>query len=214
MAQQGFGGFKNNESRLFYKHYAQAFERGTLDKEVVNADFGFKTSYGYSFWRMLKEGSIGIKTDHLLIGQAKHGLNLLYVMGISDNAMASVKGDEPPAGYAFEPSVHYGEGEQPLTLRVDVGRTIDGLLTKHKVPRTAYASRLQMSPRNLQKIISGEVSPYFSTVAQIAEDLGESLDVFRATPLPKGHLLALVKEKELRIEAQEKLIKQLSKAAK
>ena len=49
--------------------------------------------------------------------------------------------------------------------------------------------RLGMTEQHLCKILRGQGRPYRDMIVTVCEDHGESLDLFRTRPLPKGHLL-------------------------
>ncbi len=107
------------------------------------------------------------------------------------------------------------EGRAPkpthdMGLAMYVGKVIDGILTKHHTPRARYAEQsLNRDPRTLQRIIKGDIMADFATILQVVMDHGESLELFRTGPLPKGHLLSQIKDKELIIATQQALIEAL-----
>ena len=84
------------------------------------------------------------------------------------------------------------------------------ILKKHGTNIRQYAKeKLGMTEQNLHKIFRGEGRAYWDTVVTVCEDHGESLDVFRRTPVPKGHYLAQIKIQENLINELQARIKQL-----
>jgi transcriptional regulator with XRE-family HTH domain len=155
---------------------------------------------------MLKEGKVSVNVEQISLAKDRHNLNPAWLWGMSEHRELPAPELGMPAGY-IEESSSDGYGEAVSYTSDRVGKVIDDMLEKHKVKRTEYAEReLKMTPRNLQRILKGEVSPHFVTVAKIAEDLGEPLDAFRQKPLPRGHFLQLLKEREERIIEQSRTL--------
>lgn len=195
--------FKNDISRRFYDWYQGKFDTKELTLQQAATDLNLgKTSYSYEFWHLLKKGKVSVDVQQLYLSHIKHGLDLNFVFGLKDAAA--------PFSYVADTDVAYTANYNDDTAAAELGRKIDAILTKHRTPRASYAEHeLLMTPRNLQRIVKGEVKPSFLLVAKIAEDHGESLDIFRSKPLPKGHLLSLLQEKEKHIEALEETIRTL-----
>lgn len=68
-----------------------------------------------------------------------------------------------------------------------------------------------MTEQNLYKILRGDGRPYWDLVITICEDHGESLDIFRTSPLPKGHLLEQVKTQQQLIDMLQRRVAELEK---
>ena len=201
--------FTNDMSRRFYYYYQKRFEDKTLSRKEVGKDLELgEHSYSYEFWTLMRKGKVGVGLEHLITAKQKHNLNPLYILGMSDVEMLA-PGEDPAQTAAAEADVSYG------TETHKVGPVIDQIFDKHKTPRVEYAEkRLKMTPRNLQRIIAGEVNPSFAQIELIADDHAESLDIFRRRPLPKGHLLQLIEEKDKQLILAHELITTLRASAK
>lgn len=118
---------------------------------------------------------------------------------------------EEPAEYNASKNTSTGESFQ-RDIAVHTGAVIDTILTKHHTPKNKYAQEaLGRDPRTLQRIIKGEIMADFWIILRVVQDHGESLELFRTGPMPKGHLLAQLADKETIIATQKQLIAQLSK---
>ena len=192
--------------RFFYHFYPKVFEDKKFRDQLCE-DLGLKDRYAYSFWRALSQGEINPSIEHIKIACEKHGLSLYNVFDIAppeNNKRDLYVLNEEAASFNNEETAVFQYGK-------NVGTVINEILTKHKTKRENYAkNELKMTPRNLQLIIAGDSNPTFSTVAKIAEDHGESLDLFRTKPLAKGHLLHIIHLQEERIKEQSEVIVALS----
>lgn len=95
------------------------------------------------------------------------------------------------------------------------GKIIGDILSRHKTNRTQYAAeRLNVSYRTLSRIVSGDIVPDIYTVMQIVEDHGESMDLFRKSPLPTGHWMRLLQEKDMLIDQQKSMLENLTEILK
>lgn len=227
--------FKNEASRRFWEYYTTRIADGTLSREQVRIDFAWRRAYSYSFWKLLEEGTMSVTIDQIEIGAKMHGLDKYYVyngvtqdhqepitlnnkIGIEEELVAYGYGEQkstmPGLVTADQKKVSYGNDLREEFSK-EVGQTVNNILNKHRVNRTKYAQeRLGITLRSLQRIITGESSAAVEILVKIAEDFAESLDNFRTKPLPAGHMLQLLDEREKRIREQEKVIDALAAAVK
>lgn len=101
-----------------------------------------------------------------------------------------------------------------VSLAVHTGKVISMILDKHRTPREYYATQvLKKDTRTLQRICKGEIMAGFEVILQVALDHNEPLELFRTGPLPQGHILAQLRDKETIIDTQRQLINQLQQRA-
>lgn len=116
--------------------------------------------------------------------------------------------DEGPGGYQYKKN----EDAFDVSLAVHTGRIISNILDKHQTPREYYAKEvLKKDSRTLQRICKGEIMAGFEVILQVALYHGEPLELFRTGPLPKGHLLTQLRDKDQIIDTQKQLINTLQK---
>lgn len=169
----------------------------------------------------------GFEIESLIL-QDYHILQLEEIFGVTREALTSgdisIK-DAQEAYFKKYPPVEYTTGQEDVGAVMDdtaeynesntrnyVGKIIDQILTKHRTPKREYAMKgLGIGLEELKKIIAGEIDPKFTTVLKIAEDHGESLDMFRRSPLPPEHYLTMLSEKDRLIAAQQEIIDLLKK---
>lgn len=172
--------FKNEISRRFYNYFYPKIQNKEIESDEFYESFGVN-KYGNRtvFLHGLKYGHKSVTIDQVDIAYKKYGINPDYLFGLKEVAT-------PDGDYVLsEASPKYGE-----EYRREVGRKLREILDKHKTNISQYAQeRLGMTEQNLYKILRGQGRPYWDTVVTVCEDHGESLDLFRTKPLPKGHLL-------------------------
>jgi len=204
--------FRNEPSKRFFEWYQSRFDSKQLKRKQVGADLQLgNVSYTYEFWKLLYKGEISVNIDQVLLAHKHHGLNPLWLFGYSNQQEVKPgQADILFGAPVIEEQVSEWHMEKEYVSSSFVGAVIDKILDEHQTPRTEYPTKvLGMTPRTLQRIMKGDIRPSFVTVLQIAEDHGVSLDVFRTKPLPKGHLLAVIKEKDRIIESKDQQINNL-----
>lgn len=174
--------FKNEPSRRFHTYFYQKVKDKEIDFVQFFKDFGISYANKMQFFSGLRYGDRSVTIEHIEVAQKKYGINPDYLFGLTN--VATKEGDyilnEPPVGYGDE-------------YRREVGGKLREIFDKHKTNISQYAQeRLGMTEQNLYKILRGQGRPYWDTVVTVCEDHGESLDLFRTKPLPKGHLLEQV----------------------
>ncbi len=194
--------FRNEASRRFYTFFYSKIQNKEIDADEFYENFGV-SSYGNRtvFLHGLKYGTKSVTTDQIEIASKKYGLHPDYLFGMTN--IATTEGD-----YVLsEASANYGD-----EYRKDVGRKLKEILDKHKTNIAEYAvERLGMTEQNLYKILRGQGRPYWDQVVTVCEDHGESLDIFRTKPLPKGHLLEQVASLKSMNEMLSRRVKELER---
>ncbi|MBE7172507.1 MAG: hypothetical protein INR73_18120 [Williamsia sp.] len=174
--------FKNESSRRFHQYFYPRVKEREIDSKKFFEDFQISYANPMQFFSGLRYGDRSITLEHIDIAQRKYGVNPNYLFGLTD--VATEEGDY----VLFDATTTYGD-----EYRREVGRKLKDIFEKHKVNIAQYAQeRLGMTEQNLYKILRGQGRPYWDLVVTVCEDHGESLDVFRTKPLPKGHLLEQV----------------------
>lgn len=168
--------FRSEIAKRFFHFFNEKFKEKELDKREVGEAFGMTGNYVYGFWSSLAEGTINPSIEHVKIACEKYGLSLGFVMALDNHSpmmhIDTYDMSNNSLSQMSEEQSSYGE-------ELSVGEVIDAILHKHKTPRQEYAQKLGMTPRNLQKIIAGEINPSFDVVMKIANDHGERLDLFQ-----------------------------------
>ena len=191
--------FKNEASRRFYNYFQEKIKNGELSIDDFCDSFGLKKdATKYQFLSSIKQGKRSVTIDQLFIAVDRYNISPAYIFGKSS--------------YVRDLSIaELGEDEVELYSmdRQTIGEKIRALIDKHDVRAKEYSAQIGMSEGNFQKILRGDVRPYFDLVVRVCDDFGESLDQFRTRPLPKGHILTQLKAQENLIRAHEKRIKEL-----
>ncbi len=193
--------FRNEASKRFHQFFVTQVHDKKLDWNQLAVAFG-KTKQGiYTLFNNLRAGHQGVTIEQIELAKKEFGLNPAFLFGesLSQN-IENVKGFE--------------EAELQYIISADlnrhIGRQLHDILKKHGTNIRQYAKdKLGMTEQNLHKIFRGEGRAYWDTVVTVCEDHGESLDVFRRTPVPKGHYLAQIKIQENLINELQARIKQL-----
>lgn len=189
--------FKNVVSQRFYSYFIDMIDKGETDYETIGAAIGKNKKHMYTFFNNLKSGHMSVTIEQLLAIKEAYKINpsFFFTGKYQSEAIES---------YVEEDEIEYVSIGSKA-----VGEKIRELLNKHDVKPKDYAEQIGMSEGNFQKILRGDVRPYFDLVVRVCDDFGESLDQFRTRPLPKGHILTQLKAQENLIRAHEKRIKEL-----
>lgn len=154
------------------------------------------SDYAYS----IKRNRIKVNVEHLVLAKELYGYQLSGAFGestyIINHEVSEVQED------AVE--IHQTQYSE------HIAHTISSVIEKHKLPKEKYSeTRLNKSRQSLDKIMRGQQRVFMEDVVRICEDTGESLDLFRTTPLPKGHMLTTIRIQEMLIESQKREIEML-----
>lgn len=118
-------------------------------------------------------------------------------------------------GYVNEHDAKYSAPGDVVLTKAEAGRhigsVIEAMMEKHRTNKGELAQYLDVTIRSLQRWVSGEQIPSVEMVVKIAEYHGESMDLFRNTILMPGHYLQRIKDLEMLVSKQEKIIKLLER---
>jgi len=201
--------FKNEATRRFHDYVYQLSKKSDTHRDKVYKVFGLDQVQNPSnFFTQMRNGIRSVTLDQIYISKEKLGFNPGYLFETSD---------QEEMGYASslveEPDGEYGNIDLPV--QKEIGKKVDVMLRKHKIKIEPYAKqRLGISKQAMYDKLKGKSRMFFDEVQLICEDLGESMDQFRRTPLPKGHHLQQMEVMNAMIEMLKSENAQLKKQVK
>jgi DNA-binding phage protein len=170
-------------------------DSGEFDYGQVAEALGKSRKSIYKVFNNLKTGQSSVTIDQILLVLTKFKIKSNVFFGDLYE-------------YPEEITTTFEEATGAYGLdQFEIGDKLREIFDKHETNIKKYAeNNLKMSEQNLYKILRGFGRPYWDTIVKICDDHGESLDQFRRTPLPKGHLLAQLKIQETLIKNYEQKI--------
>lgn len=174
-------------------------KEGLLTKERFELDFSVSWK---DFKTDIKRGARYVRLEHLLRANELYNYNISSAV----NRLSSYE----PTDFRNTITDRDAEYEGSASLREHVAATTKNLLEKHKVDKGQLArERLSKSRQVLYRRLTGETKVSLEEAIMICEDLGESMDVYRTGPLPKGHMLTEINLQRDMINSQKEVIKRL-----
>lgn len=198
---KGENNFRNLASRRFYEFFRKKIDAGELTHQDLADAFGVYQNNPRNFLNNLKSGVAVVTSDHMAIAVDKFGLRVESLFSDDDaEEQGNMLQDEaPPMERQQSLVVFDARGDVAVPGRL--GATLRQILHKHKVSIEPYCrDTLKMSRQYLYQMLRGESRIPLDLAVQVCDDLGESLDVFRTTPLPFGHIQTELELTKMRLE--------------
>jgi plasmid maintenance system antidote protein VapI len=192
--------FRNQASKRFYDFFRKLIDAGTLSHQDLADAFGVYQSNPSNFLNNLKNGSASVTVDQIETAKKEFGLRAdqLFMDSLENRNNVA---EEPKPVYGIGMQVTTYEPRTDVAIGSRIGGVLKGLLQKHKVSIDPYCREsLHISRQYLYNMFRGDARLPFEMAIKICEDLGESLDVFRSTPLPMGHIQTELELTRLRLE--------------
>lgn len=197
------GNFRNRASQRFYEFFHHQVEQGVLTHAELAEAFGVYQSNPRNFLSNLKNGVTQASAEMIEIAREKFGLNPTLLFADEADVAAATAPPGHEAGDDGEPygMVAYGEKMNGETSMQRMGRTLKHIMLKHSIKIEPYCkNNLGISRTFFYNMESGKSHIPLDIAVRICEDLGESLDIFRSKPMPKGHLQTELELLRLRLE--------------
>jgi len=190
--------FKNEPTRRFYNFFQQRIEERSLDHRTLVTAIGKYDKNPAGFLADLRSGNKSITLDEIEVATSTFGLN--------PSQLFNVPGQPEGSLIATEPDAVYGA----VKVKERHGVVLRAMLKKHGVVVDTYCKeKLGISRQYLYQMFNGETSIPLDLLVTICEDLGESLDEFRLTPLSSGHYLQRIRDLETQVAMQARHINTL-----
>lgn len=194
--------FKNQATQKFYEFFRAQVEAKELTHEQLAAAFKKYEANPPAFLHNFKKGIAQVTVEQIEIARDVFGLppGMLFTTYKEGDALSIVH--EPAQVYTAK--VSKGDSEVVSSL----GSIFRELLRKHEINIDQYCrEHLHISRQLFYQMVKGQVRLPLDIVVTTCDDLGESLDIFRSKPLPKGHMMTRIKELEAENELLKKQIK-------
>lgn len=197
------GNFRNRASQRFYEFFHHLVEKGLVTHTELAEAFGVYQSNPRNFLSNLKNGVTQVSAEMIETANEKFGLNPSTLFEDADHAPPE---PTPPNNELNDVGVTYGI--QPFVEKVNgestmqrMGKTLKHIMQKHSIKIEPYCkNNLGISRTFFYNMESGKSHIPLDLAVRICEDLGESLDIFRSKPMPKGHVQTELELLRLRLE--------------
>ena len=197
---KGDNNFRNLASRRFYEFFRKKIDAGELTHQDLADAFGVYQNNPRNFLNNLKSGAAVVTSDHMAIARAQFGLNVEELF-VDDVPSAINQLQEESVAIDRTGSLIVYENKGDVAMPGRLGNTLKQVFHKHKVSIDPYCREtLNISRQFLYQMFRGESKIPLEVAVQVCDDLGESLDVFRTTPLPFGHIQTELELTKMRLE--------------
>lgn len=198
---KGENNFRNQASRRFYEFFRKKIDAGELAHQDLADAFGVYQNNPRNFLNNLKSGAAVVTSDHIAIARAQFGLKVDELFSDETPATASNLLQEESVAIDRTGSLIVYDNKGEVAMASRLGNTLKQVFHKHKVSIDPYCREtLNMSRQFLYQMFRGESKIPLEVAVQVCDDLGESLDVFRTTPLPFGHIQTELELTKMRLE--------------